>query len=176
MPPVEWVILRLIHVVSGAFWFSSALIMFVFLQPTAQATGPGGQGFMLHLLRRRRLADVVFGAAILTVGAGSILFWWDSDGLQLDWITEPTGLAYTIGAVAAWLGFLGFAFVGWPAARRLTAIAGTVQDEGRPPTDEEQRELGRSQRQLRQAGLTVLVLVSVAIVAMATARYWPLVF
>jgi hypothetical protein len=176
MPPVEWVILRLIHVVSGTFWFSAALIMFLFLQPTAAAVGPGGQGFMLHLLRRRRLADIVFGASILTVTAGSILFWWDSDGLQLDWITQPMGLAFTIGAIAAWVGFLGFAIIGWPAGRRLVAIAGRVQDEGRPPTEEEQRDLARAQRQLRQTGLTVLVLVSVAIAAMATARYWPLVF
>jgi hypothetical protein len=176
MPPVEWVILRLIHVVSGAFWFSAALIMFLFLQPTAAAVGPSGQGFMLHLLRRRRLVDIVFGAAVLTVAAGSILFWWDSDGLQLDWMTEPTGLGFTIGAVAAWVGFLGFAFIGWPAGRRIAAIGGRLQDEGRPPTAEEQQQLARAQGQMRQVGLSVLVLLSIAIAAMATARYWPLVF
>jgi len=176
MPAMEWVILRLIHIVSGAFWFGAATVMMLFLQPAAAATGPGGQGFMLHLLRRLRMADVVFGAAVLTVTAGSILFWWDSNGLQLDWITQPMGLGFTIGAVAAWLGFLGFAFIGWPAGRRIAAVAGRLQEEGRPPTPDEQQQLAQSQRQLRQAGLAVLVLISVAIVAMATARYWPLVF
>ena len=167
--------LRLVHIVSGAFWFGAALTMFLFLQPTAQATAPAGQTFMLHLLRNRRLSEVVLAAAVLTVGAGSLLFWRDSNGLQLAWMSEPPGLGFTVGAAAAWLALLAFAFVGYPTGRRIVAIGSRLEAERRPPSDEEQRVLAQSQRTLQRIGMTVLLLLTVAIASMATARYWVLV-
>jgi uncharacterized membrane protein len=166
---------RLVHIVSGAFWFGAALTMFLFLQPTAQATAPEGQKFMLHLLRNRRLSEVVLAAALLNVAAGSILFWRNSGGLQLSWMSEPPGLGFTVGAAAAWLALLMFVFIGYPAGRRLVAIGDRLEREGGPPTQEEQRTLARSQRTLQRVGVTVLILLSVAIASMATARYWVLV-
>lgn len=172
---MDIVALRLVHIVSGAFWFGAALTLFLFLQPTAQATAPEGQRFMLHLLRNRRFSEVVLTAALLTVGAGSILFWRDSNGLQLEWMARPPGLGFTVGAAAAMLALLGFVFIGYPTGRRLVAISDRLESEHRPPTDEEQRVLFRSQRLLQRVGLTVLLLLAVAIAAMATARYWVLV-
>jgi len=166
---------RLVHIVSGAFWFGAALTMFLFLQPTAQATAPEGQKFMLHLLRNRRLSEVVLAAAVLTVGAGSILFWRDSGGLQLSWMSEPPGLGFTVGAAAAWVALLMFVIVGYPTGRRLVAIGDRLERETRPPTEEEQRTLAMSQRVLQRVGMAVLILLSVAIASMATARYWVLV-
>ena len=166
--------LRLVHIVSGAFWFGAALTMFLFLQPTAQATAPAGQTFMLHLLRNRRLSEVVLAAAVLTVGAGSLLFWRDSNGLQLAWMSRPPGLGFTVGAAAAWLALLLFAFVGYPTGRRIVAIGSLLEAERRPPGDEEQRVLAQSQRTLQRIGVTVLLLLTVAIASMATARYWVL--
>ena len=166
---------RLVHIVSGAFWFGAALTMFLFLQPTAQATAPEGQKFMLHLLRNRRLSEVVLAAALLNVAAGSILFWRNSGGLQLSWMSEPPGLGFTVGAAAAWLALLMFVFIGYPAGRRLITIGDRLEREGGPPTEEEQRTLATSQRALQRVGMTVLILLSVAIASMATARYWVLV-
>jgi hypothetical protein len=167
--------LRLVHIVSGAFWFGSALTMFLFLQPTAQATAPEGQKFMLHLLRNRRFSEVVLTAGLLTVGAGSILFWRDSNGLQLTWMSEPPGLGFTVGAASALLALLGFVFVGYPTGRRLVAIGNRLDTERRPPNDQEQLALARAQRTLQRVGMTVLVLLLIAVISMATARYWVLV-
>jgi len=171
---MDIIALRLVHIVSGAFWFGAALTMFLFLQPTAQATAPEGQKFMLHLLRNRRLSEVVLAAALLNVGAGSILFWSNSSGLQLTWMSEPPGLGFTVGAVAAWLALLIFLFVGYPTGRRLVAIGDRLEREARPPSEDEQRILATSQRTLQRVGVTVLILLSVAIASMATARYWVL--
>src|SRR5918996_5723713 len=115
--------LRLVHIVSGAFWFGAAFTMFLFLQPTAQATAPEGQKFMLHLLRNRRFSEAVLAAALLNVGAGALLFWRDSGGLQLAWISRPPGLGFTIGAAAALIALITFVIVGYPTGRRLVGIS-----------------------------------------------------
>lgn len=172
---MDFVVLRLIHVLGGAVWLGAAITMFVFLQPTARATAPEGQRFMLHLLRNRRFSEVVLIAAILTGLAGAILFWRDTNGLQLALMTQPGSLGFTVGGVAGGIGLLLFLFVGYPVGRRLIAIGTRLEAERRAPSPDEQRDLASAQRILNRVGITVLVVLIVAAGAMATARYWPLV-
>ena len=172
---MDFVVLRLIHVLGGAVWLGAAVTMFLFLQPTARATGPEGQRFMLHLLRDRRFSEVVLAAAVLTGIAGAILFWRDTNGLQLALMTQPGMVGFTVGAIAGGIALLLFLFVGYPAGRRLIAIGSRLEMERRGPSDDEQRVLAIAQRTLTRVGSTVLVLLIVAAAAMATARYWPLI-
>lgn len=168
-------VLRLIHVLGGAFWLGAAVTLFLFLQPTARATSPEGQRFMLHLLRDRHFSEVVLVAAVLTGLAGAILFWRDTNGLELELMTRPEGLGFTVGALAGGITLLVFLFVGYPAGRRLIAISTRLEAERRPPSEDEQRALAAAQRTLNRTGSVVLVLLIIAAAAMATARYWPLV-
>ena len=172
---MDFVVLRLIHILGGAFWLGAAVTMFLFLQPTAQATAAEGQRFMLHLLRDRRFSEVVLAAALLTGVAGAILFWRDTNGLRLASITQPQTLGFTIGGLAGGIALLLFLFVGYPAGRRMIAIGGKLEAERRPPSEDEQRILAAAQSVLNRVGATVLVLLVIAAAAMATARYWPLV-
>lgn len=169
---MDFLLLRLIHILSGIFWVGAAVTMFLFLQPTAQATAREGQRFMLHLLRNRRFTEVVLASALLTVAAGAILFWRDSNGLQLAWMSRPPGLGFTVGAAAALIGLLLFVLVGYPAGRRLIAVGSRLEAERRPPTDDEQRTLAGGQRTLKRVGVTVVVLLAIAAASMSTARYW----
>ena len=172
---MDYVVLRLIHVVGGAFWLGAAVTMFAFLQPTAQATAPEGQRFMLHLLRNRRFSEVVLVAAVLTGAAGAILFWRDTNGLDLDLMFQPQGLGFTVGAVAGGSALLGFLFGGYPAGRRLIAISSRLEVERRPPNGDEQVSLAAAQGTLNRVGRVVLVFLIIDAAAMATARYWPLI-
>jgi hypothetical protein len=172
---MDFMVLRLVHVLGGAFWLGAAVTLFVFLQPTAQATAPEGQRFMLHLLRNRRFSEVVLGAALLTGTAGAILFWRDTNGLELRLLLLPEHLGFTVGGVAGGIALLGFVFVGYPAGRRLIAIGSRLEAERRPPSEDEQLILSSAQHRLSRIGVTVLVFLVVAAAAMATARYWPLV-
>jgi uncharacterized membrane protein len=171
---VDFVVLRLVHVLSGAFWFGSVFTTFVFVQPAVLALGPEGQRVMVHVLRDRRFLDAVLGAALLTGIAGAILFWRDSGGLQLSFVFGASGIGFTVGATAGLLALLTFLFVGYPTTRRVVAIGSRLEAERRPPTAEEEAVLARSQRVLKPLGVVVLVLVGIAAAAMATARYWPL--
>jgi uncharacterized membrane protein len=171
---MDLVLLRLIHILAGAFWLGAAITMFMFLQPTAQATAPESQRFMLHLLRNRRFSEVVLGAALLTGLAGAILFWRDT-AFDLDAMTQSGSLGFTIGGISGGLALLGFVFLGYPAGRRLIAIGGRLEAERRPPSEDEQRGLASAQVTLNRVGPTVLVLLVIAVAAMATARYWSLI-
>jgi uncharacterized membrane protein len=171
---MDFVVLRLIHIVSGAFWFGAAVTMFVFLQPTALATASDGQRFMLHLLINRRFSEVVLVTALLTGAAGAILFWRDT-GLDPAAMTQPGSLGFTVGAVAGGSALLLFLFVGYPVGRRVIKIGTVLTGERRPATDAERMTLANSQRLLARVGATVVVLLTIALAAMATARYWPLV-
>jgi hypothetical protein len=171
---VDIIVLRLIHILSGAFWFGSVFSTFVFVQPTVLALGPEGQRVMVHVLRDRRFLDAVLGAALLTGIAGGILFLRDSSGLRPSFVFGASGIGFTVGGVAGLLALLTFVFVGYPTTRRVVAIGSRLEAEGRPPTAEEQALLVRSQRVLKPLGVVVLVLVTIAAAAMATARYWPL--
>jgi amino acid transporter len=130
---------------------------------------------MLHLLRNRRFSEVVLVAAILTGVAGAILFWRDTNGLQLALMTQPGGLGFTVGGVAGGTALLLFLFVGYPAGRRMIVIGDRLEAERRAPSEDEQRILAASQRTLNRLGAVVLVLLVAAAAAMATARYWPLI-
>jgi uncharacterized membrane protein len=172
---MDVLVLRLIHILAGAFWLGAAVTMFLFLQPTATAIAPEGQRFMLHLLRNRRFSEVVLLAASLTGAAGAILFWRDTNGLEIAAMTQPQGLGFTVGAVAGGVALLLFVFVGYPAGRRMIAIGSRLAGEHRPPSEDEQRLLAATQRVLNRIGVTVLVLLVISTSAMATARYWSLI-
>jgi uncharacterized membrane protein len=171
---VDIIVLRLIHILSGAFWFGAVFTNFVFVQPAVLALGPEGQRVMVHVLRDRRFLDAVLGAALLTGIAGGILFLRDSGGLQLSIVFGASDIGFTVGAVAGLLALLVFVFVGYPTTRRVVAIGSLLEAERRPPTPEELALLARSQRELKPLGVVVLDLVGNTAAAMATARYWLL--
>jgi len=70
-------ILRLLHIVSGAFWVGTVITAVFFIEPTAQALDREGERFLAHLVIRRRLALVLAIAATVTVTAGALLYWID---------------------------------------------------------------------------------------------------
>ena len=63
----------------------------------------------------------------------------------------------------------------FPRTRIVERTIGRLLAEGRPPTPEEQQTLARVGREGRQAGWIVLVGLTIAVAAMATAQYWTIV-
>lgn len=113
---------RIIHVGSAMTWFGGAVVSSFFLQPTVAALGVAGQPFMEHLMNRRKLGVLFPIVAALTVLSGAVLYWRDSAGLQLSWITTPTGLAFTIGGIAAIIAFAGGGVLIGPGIAEQTAV------------------------------------------------------
>ena len=167
-----WLIfLRIIHVGSAMIWFGGAIFGSFFLQPTAQALGQAGQPFMDHLVNRRRMGIFFPIVAGLTILSGAALYWRDSAGLSTSWITSPTGLGFTIGAIAALVAFvLGFILIG-PSVAEQTAVQNELAHGNGEPTEAQRGRLERAARRMQLANRIDLPLLLVAGLSMAVARY-----
>jgi uncharacterized membrane protein len=157
--------LRLVHIVSGVFWVGSIMMAVFFVEPTAKAFGHAGDRFLAHALFRQRLMPVLVTAALLTVLAGGTMYWIDSAGLRLDWITTHTGLGFTAGAVAALAALVIALVVLKPQFDRLSSLVDA--------TNEQQAEVDLDEGRLRRWSLIQVSLLIFAAAAMATARYLP---
>ena len=172
---MDVLILRLIHIVAGAFWVGAVFSTVLFLQPTAAAVGPSAGPFQVHLVRSRRFPDVIILSAIVTVLAGIWLLWITTNGLDWSLALDESRLGFTIGGIA---GILTLAFGGsyvYPRTKRVANVVAGIMAAARPPTAEEQAQLGALRTQLTTAGWWVIAGLAIAVICMATARYWSLV-
>jgi hypothetical protein len=171
---MDILILRLIHIATGAFWVGSVFTFFLFVQPAAVAVGPEATKFTYQLLHHKRLPVVILASAATTVLAGTWLLIITSNGLDPDVLFDVSRLGYTVGGVSAILTFAIGALYVYPRTRIVERTLGLLLAEARPPTPEEQQLLARTGVESRRAGWLVLIGLAVAVAAMATASYWSL--
>ena len=164
------VVLRIVHILAGAFWVGSALLIFLFLQPAAREVGPAAGPLMTHLAQRKRLPDVTLGAAGLTILAGLLMYWRVSDGFDQDWIGSTYGVAITIGSLCAIAAVVLGASVVRPSMLKAGAIAQAAAGAG-GPTPEQGAKIKSLQDRVRATGNVIVPLLVLAVVAMASARY-----
>lgn len=166
------IFLRIVHVMSAAFWVGGALLFFAFVEPAVRATAPQSQAFMQNLMVRRKFTNYMEALGLLTIVAGGFLIWRDSLGLQLSWILKGPGVGFSLGALmgisAALSGSLGIS----PAAKKLSRLGAQIQQSGTPPTQEQQAEMHRLDRRMALFSRMDIVLLILALLFMATARYW----
>lgn len=170
---MDWLllVLRVVHLGSAMIWFGGAIIGGFFLAPTAKALGPSGQPFMDFVMKRRRMGIFFPIVATLAILSGAGLYLRDSAGLNTAWITSPTGLAFTIGALAAVAAYVGgFVLIG-PGIAEQTAVQTELATGDGVPTPDQQRRLERADRRIQLAGQIDLPLIGLAGLMMAVARY-----
>jgi hypothetical protein len=173
---MDLAILRLIHISGGLFWVGAFYTFFFFVQPTAMALGPDGQKFMFGLIHHRRFSVILLAAAITTVLAGIWLLWLTTDGLRLDLALDMSRLGYTIGGIAAILTLAVGAGYVFPRTLVVERVLGVSIAAGRPPSDDERAQLMKAGTESRAAGRLVVAGLALAILCMATARYWGAIF
>jgi uncharacterized membrane protein len=165
------IVLRVVHIGSAMSWFGGALVAFFFLMPTAGAVARAGQPFMDHLMNRRRLGIFFPIVAALTILSGAALYWRDSDGLQWSWISSPSGLAFTIGGLAAVAAFIAGAVLTGPSVAEHTAVQNELVASDGIPTEAQRQRLERAGRRMWLASRIDLPLILLAGAMMAIARY-----
>jgi uncharacterized membrane protein len=166
-------LLRLLHIVVGAFWVGTVVFVAVFLVPSLRAVGPGAAPLMSHLVQARRLPIVLLASAWITLLSGAALAWHDAGPLGFRWFSVGPGRVFGIGAVLALVATLIGMVVNAPTARRIGTITGRAQTAGGPPSAEDQLELRQLQGRMTKASNVAAVLLILALMAMAVARYVP---
>jgi hypothetical protein len=168
------VALRLLHVGGGILWAGATVLLNRFVAPTWRAQGPAATPFMAEILERRRMWIYLQGAATVTVLAGSWLYWIDSNGDPVGYLAGGgMGTGLGVAGILAWVAFSIGTTVVLPSMRRVVRIAGDIGVLGGPPPPDLLARLATSRARLRAGGLIDLGLLSVVVVCMATARYWP---
>jgi len=167
------IVFRILHIAAGVAWGGSVFLFVVLIQPSAAAIGPAAGPFMMELLGKRKLVSWLLSLAGTTVVAGVFLYWRDMHNIGLgDFVSSRFGFALSLGAVAAIAAFLIGLFGTRPNVARLLALAGrAAASEGGPPPDVAQ-EIAKVQNRLKVLARVALALIAVAVLAMATARYW----
>jgi uncharacterized membrane protein len=171
MNEVILIILRVVHIFAGVFWVGSAIFYFLFVEPIVKDLGPAGPRFMQGLIERKHYPLYMNIASALTVVAGALLYWNTSGGLQGAWFKTGAGLGFTIGAAIAVVVYLiGFLMIR-PRAERLGKLGKQISQSDGPPTVEQAAELSLLGRQIRAIERVDVILLTLALLAMATARY-----
>ena len=167
-------VFRIVHIVSGVFWAGSAALFALFIGPAASDVGPQAGPLMANLVRKRHLVTVITTTAALTVIGGLVVYWhdWHEFASFGDWIGSRFGRVLTIGGVAAIAAF----FEGWHGVgrgvERLVDLGEEIASAEGPPAPERLAAFQEQQERIKTASIVDLVLLLIAVLAMATARYW----
>ena len=160
-------LLRIVHIVAGIFWVGGTLIMTFFVAPTIGATGEAGQKFVVHLMNNLKFSNRMAAAAGLTILAGFILYWIDSNGFTSDWMKSGAGRGFGIGAAFAIIGFVFGLLVG-RTTKAMAQLGAQIQGK---PSSEQMAQLGTLQKQQAAYSNIAAVTLILAVIFMAIARY-----
>jgi uncharacterized membrane protein len=166
------ILLRIIHIFSGALWIGAAISYLFFFKPSVRAIGPAGPQFMQILAGRRKYPVFMMSTSLLTVLAGGILYWFSSGGFNPAWVASGPGLGFTIGSLAALVAFLVGSFGIGPTSAKMGALGQQIGSAGGIPTSEQISTLQALEKKLSYAELVDFVTLVIAMLTMATARYW----
>ena len=166
-----FVLIRLLHILLGAFWAGTLISNALFLAPAIGEAGPDGAKVMAGILRRRFL-DVMPIVALLTILTGVWLYWRISGGFDPGWSRSPIGMAYGVGGILAIVAFGTGVGVLRPAMLRIPKLAGEAAQAKDPAAREAlTAQIAGLRRRSTTAGRIVALLLALATGFMAVARY-----
>ena len=160
-------LLRIVHILAGIIWVGGALIMAFFIAPAVGATAEAGQKFVGHLMGNLKFSSRMSAAAGLTILAGFILYWIDSDGFTSAWMTSGAGRGFGIGAAFSLAGLVFGIQVG-RITKSMAQLGGQIQ--GKPSAEQMQQMGALRKQQVTYSNVNVVLLV-LAVIFMAIARY-----
>ncbi len=160
-------VLRFLHILAGVFWAGASIMLASFIGPTIRATEQSGQIFARHLVLKTRFNSAIVSSAIVTLLAGAVLYWIDSDGLASAWVRTGPGIAFGTGAFFGLASFVFGAMIG----QSNTALAKLGEALKGPPTPEQLGQIQAIQKKLAWVGPVQLAAMLLAVALMATARY-----
>ncbi|MCQ3937644.1 MAG: hypothetical protein DPW18_11445 [Chloroflexi bacterium] len=162
-------VLRIAHIAGGVLWVGSAILYLLVLIPAVRSSESAGQKFMQNF--GPRFGKMMGLVTTVTVLSGALLYArFFSGGISFIW-TTGAGAAFTVGALAALASYVIGSTVFGKTQEKIGALGAAMAGAGGPPKPEQVSEMNRLQSFLMKAYQFDLVLLVVAMVAMAVARY-----
>jgi len=161
-------LLRIVHIVTGSFWFGGVIMMTFFVGPTVREMGEAGPKFVALLVRNRKFTTRMSIAAGLTALAGATLYWIDSAGLTSAWMHSGAGAGFGIGAFFGIIGFTAGILIG-RTTNALVNLGGQIQGK---PTPEQLTRLQSLQKQQMNYSMTASITLLLSLIFMSIARYF----
>jgi uncharacterized membrane protein len=171
---VFYLVFRFFHILAGVLWVGSAFLFVAIIGPSAAEVGPSAGPLLTVAVKKRKVTKVITSLGGVTVLAGWILWLKDMSLYSSfgDWITSRFGIVLTIGGVLATIAaVVGSIGVGM-GVERLVDLGNEVAASGGPPSADQQARLNELTGSIERHGKTDLALLVLAVIAMATARYW----
>jgi uncharacterized membrane protein len=165
------IILRILHIMAGVSWAGGAIHYFLFIGPTATATAPESQKFMSYLLEQKRWTKFMSDMSLLTILPGGALYY-RIGRVNWGWVTTPSGVGFTVGAIAGILLFAAGHLLIAPRINTMGKISREIQANGGSASAQQTARLNQIQKDMEIIGKVDFVLMLVALLAMSTARYW----
>ncbi len=168
--PIELLVLRLLHVVGGIFWVGGGLYSSLFVVPAIAKAGPATPAIMAEL-QRRKLFTVLPLVAVVTMLSGVRLLWIVSGGFTATYFATASGLTFAIGGAASIVGFLVAMFVSRPASVQLGPLAASLASLSGQALAAAEAKLETLKSRASVGTAAAVLLLTVAAIAMAIARY-----
>jgi putative copper export protein len=165
------IVLRLVHVVSGALWVGMLAFSVFYLMPAIQEVGPDG-GKVMAAFQKRGLMTVMPLLALGALISGFWLYTRAGAGMPAEFGRSPVGMAFGLGGLAALVAWLLGIAVMRPSMMKAMALGQSLGPS--TSADERQRVMGEAQRlrgRAAAAGRATAYLLLFAVAAMAVARY-----
>lgn len=164
--------LRFVHIVAGVLWFGAAALYFFYVEPTVKSLGPAGGRFMFEFVEKRRYPIFMTVVSLLTILSGLPLYWIVSGGFQTNWMKSGPGLGFTIGSLLPFVAFFMGIFLMTPRGKRMGELGREIGESGGVPSPEQTNEMQKLEKEFSQIELVEFIILSISLIAMATARYW----
>jgi len=161
-------LLRLVHILSGAFWLGCGVTLGFFVNPALLNGDVASAQRLKHIMVRGKLGAFLPMVVILTIASGLWLYRIDFPQMQMQFLTRRA-FDYTLGAFFAIVAFIVGVSLNLPTGSKIAVLAdaiGTAQ-----PTADQAAELARLSRKLLIASRAAAILVLGAGAFMALARF-----
>lgn len=159
-------LVRALHIVLGALWLGTAVLLTVYLVPAMRSVGPAGAPVMGQL-GRRQLGRYILVVASLTALTGLWLYWRVTNGLQPSVMLSTPVLVLGIGVACGLLALAVGLLVVTPTIKRVGMAMGAA---GGLPEGEERnvllQRLDGLHRRFALASRSLVVLLVIAVLCM----------
>ena len=163
-------LLRVLHVGLGAFWFGAVMFNTVFLGPALNEIGPDAAKVGAAMIRQKVMVYMPI-AAITTILSGLWLYWRISGGFQPEFMGSRQGMTLGTGGLAAIVAVvLGLAIIK-PAMEKAGALGQKAGQSSGAERDALLAQAAAARGRSASGSIAVALLLVVAILAMAVARY-----